>query len=210
VKRIRLTSRRLILTGPVLPALLFALVATGLACSQEPRSRETAPDTATETGEPASEAAPAPAPEIQIPNARMPLDGVLTGGQPTEEQLAELADAGYRTVVNLRTPGENEISDREAELAEKLGLRYVQVPVAGAEGLTEANVRKLADLLEDGSGYPLVVHCGSGNRVGALFALKALQIDGKSAEEALQIGKQAGLTRLEPVVREKLGLSETP
>ena len=148
------------------------------------------------------------APEVEIRNARTPREGLLTGGQPTEEQLAELADAGYRTLVNLRTPGENQISDREAELVEGLGMRYVHLPVAGAEGLTEDNARELAELLDDESRYPMVVHCGSGNRVGALFALEAFHVDGESPETALQIGKETGLTRLEPVVREKLGVPE--
>lgn len=203
-----------ILTRSGLSALLLALVATTPACSQEPVSpegTEPATEPVTESApQPATEPAAPAAPEVQIRNARTPREGLLTGGQPTEEQLAELADAGYRTLVNLRTPGENEISDREAELAETLGLRYVQLPVAGAEGLTEDNARELSKLLGDESAYPMVVHCGSGNRVGALFALEAFHVHGENPETALRIGKEAGLTRLEPVVREKLGVDQTP
>lgn len=147
---------------------------------------------------------------VEIRNARTPLDGVLTGGQPTEEQLAALAKAGYRTLVNLRTEGENPVSDREAALAEEVGMRYLHIPVAGARGLTEENARRLSEVLEDDDLRPLVVHCGSGNRVGALFALEAFQIDGEDPAKALQIGLEAGLTRLEPVVREKLGLEPAP
>lgn len=158
--------------------------------------------------QPAVPSAAAPPAKVEIPNARTPLEGVLTGGQPTEEQLAEMAKAGYRTVVNLRTPGENEVSDREAELAERLGLRYVHLPMAGAEGLTEDNARALKDLLADESAYPVVVHCGSGNRVGALFALKAFYFDCNDGKTAVEIGREAGLTRLEPAVREKLGVKE--
>lgn len=151
------------------------------------------------------------APKVEIPNARTPMEGVLTGGQPTEEQLAELARAGYRTLVNLRTEGENEVSDREAELAEKLGMRYVHLPMAGAEGLTEDNAKALEEVLADESVYPVVVHCGSGNRVGALFALKAFYFDCQNGKEALETGKAAGLTRLEPAVRKTLGVEdETP
>ena len=43
---------------------------------------------------------------------------------------------------------------------------------------------------------PAMVHCASGNRVGAMLALKAAWIDGASPEEALQLGVDAGLTRL--------------
>jgi len=149
-------------------------------------------------------------PSVEIRNARTPLAGVLTGGQPTEEELTALAKAGYRTVVNLRTEGENAVSDREAALAEELGMRYLHIPVAGAKGLTEENARRLSEVLEDEELRPLVVHCGSGNRVGALFALEAFQIDGEDPAKALEIGLEAGLTRLEPVVREKLGLEPAP
>jgi hypothetical protein len=40
--------------------------------------------------------------------------------------------------------------------------------------------------------------------VGALLALKAFQLDGASAEEALDLGRRAGLKGLEPAVRERL------
>jgi len=218
VRDTSVTDIRPILPRPLLCGLLLALLGAVPACTGEPVSfedAEPATEPATESApqpatEPTTEPAAGSAPEVQIRNARTPREGVLTGGQPTEEQLAEMADAGYRTLVNLRTSGENEISDREAELAETLGLRYVQLPVAGAEGLTEDNARELSKLLGDESAYPMVVHCGSGNRVGALFALEAFHVHGEDPETALRIGKEAGLTRLEPVVREKLGVDQTP
>ena len=49
--------------------------------------------------------------------------------------------------------------------------------------------------------------CGSSNRVGALFALKARLLDGKSPDEAIAIGEACGMTRLEPVVRQALGMA---
>ena len=41
---------------------------------------------------------------IQLPNAKQPAPGLLTGGQPTEADLQAAAAAGYKTVINLR-PG---------------------------------------------------------------------------------------------------------
>jgi len=156
--------------------------------------------------EPAAPASPAP-PLFSIPQAATPLPGVLTSGQPTEEQLAAVARAGYKTVVNLRTAGEPGTWD-EAPKAAELGLRYVSIPMKGADDLTEANVRALAEVLADPQAYPVVVHCATSNRVGALFALKAFQLDGASAEEALELGRKAGLKGLEAAVRERLQLKE--
>jgi hypothetical protein len=48
-----------------------------------------------------------------------------------------------------------------------------------------------------------LLHCGSGNRVGALLALRESQ-DGADDESALEYGRSAGLTKLEPVVIKRL------
>jgi protein tyrosine phosphatase (PTP) superfamily phosphohydrolase (DUF442 family) len=65
-----------------------------------------------------------------------------------------------------------------------------------------ATAEKLDAILAEADG-PVLVHCGSGNRVGALLALRA-SINGASDEEALELGRQAGLTRAEAVVLERL------
>ena len=145
---------------------------------------------------------------IDFPGARTPFERVLTGGQPTADQLAWAARNGYRTVVNLRAPGEDGELPGEAELVETLGMKYVAIPLAGAEELTTENASKLARALEDPDALPAIVHCGSGNRVGALFGLKARAIDGLSVEEALEVAHRAGVTRLAPAVRERLSLVE--
>ena len=106
----------------------------------------------------------------------------------------------------MRTEGEEGNSDRDQ--LEALGIRYIEIPIAGTDDLSEDNARRLAEALDE-SDPPVLVHCGSSNRVGALFAMKAYYVDGLSAEEALVVGQEAGMTRLEPAVREKLGLPES-
>ncbi len=164
-------------------------------------------------GEPAPQPEPAPVVEATavdpitlVENGKMPMEGVLTGGQPTDEQFAALRDAGFATVINLRQPSERGNRD-EAEMIAELGMAYVSIPVDGKAGLTEENAAALAAAL-DGAAGPVLLHCGSGNRVGALLALKAFWLDGASAEEALELGIAGGVTRLEPTVRELLGLTE--
>jgi protein tyrosine phosphatase (PTP) superfamily phosphohydrolase (DUF442 family) len=70
-----------------------------------------------------------------------------------------------------------------------------------AKGLTLKNTKALASELLNTEDYPLIIHCKSGNRVGALFSLKAFYIDQKSAIESIKIGKKAGLTSLESAVQ---------
>ena len=143
----------------------------------------------------------AAAPDL-VPNQRQPLPGVTSGGQPTLAQLEVAQAAGYRSVINLRLPDERGTDD-EAQQVTALGMDYIALPIAGADALTEENVRLFAQLL-DTAEPPVLLHCSSGNRVGALFALRAAYLEGKSPAEALGIGLDAGLTRLEPAVAEKL------
>ncbi len=139
---------------------------------------------------------------IDIPRAMMPFPDVLTGGQPTAEQLRQAARTGYRAVINLRAPGEEGELPDQAELVRDLGMNYVQIPIADADGFNLANARRLSEALRDDA-LPAIVHCRSGGRVGALFALKAHSIDGESADDAIAIGLRAGMGGLESVVRER-------
>ena len=130
------------------------------------------------------------------------MDDVISGGQPTPDQLTAARDAGYKTVLNMRLPEEKGVGD-EAAIVAGLGMGYLSIPIKGAEGLTRENTAAFAKALETAE-YPLVIHCGSGNRIGAMFALKAYWVDGKNAEESLQIGLDSGLTRLEGAVKKIL------
>lgn len=136
-------------------------------------------------------------------NLRQPREDLLTGGQPDANAWPALAAQGVRTVINLRADGEPGARDEAPEVA-AAGMRYVSIPIAGASDITPANARALAQVIEQADGRVLV-HCASGNRVGALLALSAAQ-EGMDADDALEFGKRAGLTGAEPRVRELLGL----
>ncbi len=198
------------MTRALWPVWLLILLVLTLGCRAEappadPSPQTAEPPAATPAPPPADPAPAATAAAIDIPNAKTPAEGILTGGQPSVEHFEQAAQAGYRTIVNLRAPGEKGSWD-EAAKAEELAVRYVAIPIAGADGLTADNARQLAEIVDDPAALPVMVHCASGNRVGGLFALKALHVDGKSAEEALALGLEAGLTKLEDAVRERLSL----
>ena len=133
---------------------------------------------------------------------RQPRDRLLTGGQPDAQQLQDAAKAGVTTVIDLRAPQEDRGYDEQAA-AEKLGLRYVRLPINGAGDINEAIARTLDRLLKQDAGTTLL-HCASGNRAGALLALAHARVEGASNEDALQFGRDAGLGSLEPVVRKAL------
>lgn len=140
--------------------------------------------------------------DLEFANPKIVGSSVITGGQPSRKDLARLRQSGITTVVNMRTAGEDLGFDERAEV-ELLGMTYINLPVSTTEGLNANTAAQLRAVLADSNG-PAFVHCGSGNRVGAIYAIGAHEIDGLPVEQALEIGRAAGLTRFEPRVREVL------
>lgn len=129
-----------------------------------------------------------------------PVDGITSAGQPDEAAFKVFADQGYTTVIDLRTAGEDRGMD-EPKVVEDLGMDYVLFPI-GRDGITFESARNLDKLIADADG-PVLVHCGSANRVGALLALSK-SLDGADDESALEYGRQGGMTRLEGKVKDIL------
>jgi uncharacterized protein (TIGR01244 family) len=125
-------------------------------------------------------------------------EDLITSAQPTTEDLESLKEAGVTRIINLRMPSEK-ISFNEKSEAEKLGIEYVSLPISGAADITSENARKLHEILKDEE--KTYIHCATGNRVGALLAIRAHELEGRSIEESLEIGHAAGLSSLEPRVK---------
>jgi len=138
--------------------------------------------------------------ELELPNLKAPDEGLYSCGQPTLEQLRQLHEKGIRTIISLRGEGECDFDERAA--VEALGMTFYQIPIAGPGDISEENARRLSQIMDAPGERPILVHCGSGNRVGALYALKAFHCDGCDPEDAVARGRSAGLTQLEPLVRQ--------
>lgn len=137
-----------------------------------------------------------------ILNLSNPESNVFASGQPSQEQLQLLANSGVKHIINLRPSSEQDWD--ESTYVKSLGMEYHNIPVAGADGVSSENAQQLNDLLGSLNGQPLLVHCASSNRVGALRALSAGETNGAALESAIATGKSWGLTSLEPLVRSKL------
>ncbi len=142
-------------------------------------------------------------PLVPIPNARVTKNGLLVGGQPSSDQLKAIEEAGYRTVISLRAESESGDEGEQATV-ERLGMKFVSIPVPGPAGLTEANARALGKAIGEQDALPAVVHCKSGQRVSALLGLKAFVVDRASAAAAMDLAKSLGLTKLEAALRERI------
>ena len=117
------------------------------------------------------------------------------GGQPDAAAFQRLAEeAGIQTVINLRRPQELERLDfDEPAVVEALGMRYVNIPIT-PDGFSAADVDRFAAVLAETKG-PVLLHCGSSNRAGGLWAAYLAQHRSIDLDEAIRRGKTAGLSR---------------
>ena len=153
--------------------MLVALLAAVLAASPSPA------------------AAPASVDAKDIPNYHFVRPGLATAGQPSEEALGRLKALGFKTVVNLRTPGEPLVAAEE-EVVRAQGLRYVSVPVNSAT-FGPAEVSAVRAILDDDSAAPVLLHCTTANRAAAVWGLTEIQ-RGRSASEVEAEAAKAGLS----------------
>lgn len=130
------------------------------------------------------------------------VEGVTSLGQPDQQKLAEIDAAGYAAVIDLRGPDEDRGMPDERAAVEGLGMSYVSLPVVGAADVNYDKANELDRLLAQFD-KPVLVHCGTGNRAGALLALRA-KLNGADNETALEAGRDKGLKGLEGVVKERL------
>lgn len=137
-----------------------------------------------------------------IANAAAPEPGVFTGGRFGAGEVALLRDSGVKHVIDLTQEIESPDFDEAAALA-AADIGYSRLPINGADGLTRENVVAFDRLLA-AADEPVLVHCGSSNRVGAMAALRAAWLQGKGVEESLAVGREWGLKGLEPAVRERI------
>lgn len=135
---------------------------------------------------------------IALANRLDPAPNLITGGSIDAPALATAAEAGVKTVFDLRPAAER--SYDEPAVCASLGLRYLNLPIAGAEDFTLATVQRFDALLAEAGATPTILHCASGNRVGALMALRAAWLQQLPSDQALALGRAHGLTRMAPII----------
>jgi uncharacterized protein (TIGR01244 family) len=142
----------------------------------------------------------------RIEGSHQPEAGRMIAGQPTPAELVAAERAGVRHVVNARDIGEFDAWNQTA-LVDSLEMTYHRVPIGSTDDLDREAVAKFDRILADIGDEAALLHCASGNRIGALYALRAAWIRGQDTETAIEIGRAHGLTSLEAHVREKLDRS---
>ncbi len=130
-----------------------------------------------------------------VPNACQLLPTVVTGGQPSAAHLAAFHAAGGSVVLDLRDPMEPRPLDEAATVA-SLGMEYLNLPV-GPHSLTDATLDRVRETLAQAGDRVVLVHCGSGSRVGAALLPVLILDHGFEEADAVDQAMRVGLRSAE-------------
>ena len=124
---------------------------------------------------------------------------LATSGTIGKGGVKELAEKGFATIIDLRT--ENEGIAEEKKNAKLAGINYINIPVTGA-GINDKQLATFTKMIESVQ-RPVLVHCASGNRVGAIWTTYRLS-KGIDPKIAFEEGRTAGM---QPFLEEKVRAS---
>ncbi len=111
-----------------------------------------------------------PADLAEITNFRQYSDTFASAGQPTEEQLQAVANAGYERIVYIAfTNNQNALAD-EDQIVKRLGMEYMQVPVDFSNPLPD-DFYAFADSMQRNTDKKTLLHCQVNARATAFSFL---------------------------------------
>jgi len=126
-------------------------------------------------------------------DARKLDDKVSVAPQPTPDDFADIARAGFKSIINNRPDGEEpgQLPHAEAQkIAQAHGLNYVYIPVTSATlgpDAVEAFTRAVDELPG-----PVLAHCRSGTRCTVLWALSEARRGDRTPDDLIATAAEQG------------------
>ncbi|MGQ0734370.1 MAG: fused DSP-PTPase phosphatase/NAD kinase-like protein [Acidobacteriota bacterium] len=118
---------------------------------------------------------------------------VACGGATSTAALEGLKGDGFKAIINLRMASEEGANVEEnAMRAKALGLKYLHIPFNG-QSPENKTVDDFLAAVADKTNQPVYIHCGSANRVGAVWLVKRVVQDGWTVDKATEEAKLIGL-----------------
>ena len=120
-------------------------------------------------------------PKIQIKNFGCINENFYRGAQPKEQDYADLAGMGVKTVIDLQREGQAE----EQALVEAQGMKFIRIPMSDKSQPSADQADQFLKIVNDPANQPVFVHCAGGrHRTGAMSAIYRITRDGWSADQA--------------------------
>ena len=119
----------------------------------------------------------------QIKNFGCINEGLYRGAQPREQDYADLAAMGVKTIIDLQRDGKA----TEQALVEAQGMKFYRIGMSDKSEPSTEQAELFLKLVNDPANQPVFVHCAGGrHRTGAMSAIYRITHDGWSAEQAYQ------------------------
>ncbi len=123
----------------------------------------------------------------RIYNFRWSAPDLATAGQPLEEELRAVADAGFEVVINLALLDAEYSLPDEPGLVRSLGMTFFHIPVIW-ESPTLENLQQFFALMPQVQGRSVFLHCAANMRVSVFLALyRILQLGWSYADAMAQV-----------------------
>lgn len=119
------------------------------------------------------------------------LGKIYLAGQPSAADFAIAKKEGIKTVINLRTPVEMRFDEKG--VLKGLGIEYHYLPFAAPNTLKDEIFEKSLKVLGNKKKQPVLLHCASANRVGAIWLVHRVLNDKVPYDKALLEAKEVGL-----------------
>ena len=116
---------------------------------------------------------------------------VACAGATPPEAIPELKRLGFTSIINFRTAEERGATVEASQAAAReAGLKYFHLPFRTP---TAAVAESFLNAVGDSANQPVFIHCGSANRVGAMWLIKRVKLDGWDVEKATAEAEAIGL-----------------
>ena len=116
---------------------------------------------------------------------------IILAGQPKAADLKTLKTVGVQRVINLyRNPP---LKVNEMEICRQLNMEYQHLPFDDERQLNDAIFNRVRTALLQSSTKPVLLHCKSNDRVGAVWAAFRTLDQGIDLETAIREAKAMGL-----------------
>ena len=118
---------------------------------------------------------------------------VACAGAIVPDSVAQIADMGFRSIINLQRATEETANvEEESVAAEAAGIRYVHLPFGGPD-YDPAVADQFLETIVEPDTSPAFIHCGGGGRAASMWFIKRVMLDEWDVEAALAEATNLGM-----------------
>ena len=111
-------------------------------------------------------------------------EGIATSGQPSEDELLQIAKIGYKVVINLGLSDAEYSVRNEEQILKSRGIKYIHIPVE-FESPKGKDFQEFVSALNRHKELKVFIHCAANKRVSVFIALYRIMVLGWEKDKAI-------------------------